>query len=449
MSEPAGDVADRLERLAAHAPAAGVNPEAVWSRGRRRQRRRTGAVLAGVAALGLFGTAVTPALVERAQRVEPAASEARMVLPDVVRPPGGWDPAFDAAPGRLTAIGPGSREGWWSARPAYWAISADTGESRWLDLPAETSGDFPELSADGTKLAYWASVGDLGTRTGDLLPAPTELRLLDLLTGEEQRWAPATDHGLMTLGMAWAGDTLWFKAGAFRDAERDSARPTLRTWTWGSTARPSSERHTSSMDLTTVTEDADGFLAAASSATTRPWRVAASGDVTRLDLGTDGTVSTAALSPDGTLVAGVHQDGQDQLYGVALPLLVGEVVDGAADLRPVEPVDAAFVLGWRSPAEVVVAAPVVSGGDGDGEPGAMQVSVTAVTDAADVGLTRLLDVQGTDLPQFAARAWTAEVVPAPDAPFAPDPRLVGAGAVVALLLGASLWRSLRRRRGHP
>ena len=31
-------------------------------------------------------------------------------------------------------------------------------------------------------------------------------------------------------------------------------------------------------------------------------------------------------------------------------------------------------------------------------------------------------------PQVAADAWAADVVPAPDAPFAPDPRLVGAGA---------------------
>lgn len=446
MSAPAGDVADRLERLAAQAPAAGVDPEAVWARGRRRHRRRAGAVLAGVAVIGLLGTVATPALVERVQRVEPAASGDRMVLPDVVRQPGGWEPAFGAAPGRLSAVGRGSRAGWWSAHPAYWAVSAVTGESRWLDLPAETSGDFPALSADGTKLAYWMSVGDFGTRADGQFPAPTELRLRDLLTGEEQRWAPAADHGLMTLGMAWAGDTLWFKAGAFRDAEQSSSRPTLHRWTWGSTARASSEPHTVSMNLTTVTTDTGGFLSATGSATARPWRVTASGDVTRLDLVANGRVSTPAVSPDETLVAGIQQGRRQQRYGIALPLLVGEIVDGGAAMRRVEPVDAAYVLGWRSPAEVVVAAP--ANRDGNVDPEAMQVSVTDVTDPADFSFTELLDVEGADLPQFAAGAWAAEVVPAPDAPFAPDPRLVGVGAMAALVFGVVLWRELRRRRGR-
>ena len=445
MSVPAGDVADRLERLAAHAPAAGVDPEAVWSRGRRWHRRRTGAVLAGVAVLGLLSAAVTPALVDRAQPVEMASSEDRMVLPAVVRPPGGWEPAFDDAPGRLSAVGTGWRAGWWSPRPALWGVSAASGESRWLDLPAESSGDVAVLSADGTKLAYWVSVGVAGTRTDDQLPAPTELRLLDLLTGDEQRWAPTNDHGLMTGGMAWAGDTLWFNAGAFSDAEHTSARLALHTWTWGSEARDVSELYTS-IDLSTVTSDTAGFLAAGSTATNKTLRVTAAGGVTRLDLRTDGTVSTPAMNPDETLVAGVQQGRREQLYGTALPLLVSEAVDGGADMRRVEPVDAAYVLGWRSPAEVVVASP--SDRDGNGEPDAMQVSVTNVTDPADFSYTELLDVQGTGLPQFAAEAWTAEVVSAPGAPFAPDPRLVGASAVVALVFGISLWRELRRRRGR-
>ena len=60
--------------------------------------------------------------------------------------------------------------------------------------------------------------------------------------------------------------------------------------------------------------------------------------------------------------------------------------------------------------------------------------------------TDLLEFAG-NTPQLAAEAWTAEVVPAPGAPFAPDPRLVGLG----LLAGSfGAWRlvvRVRRRRG--
>jgi len=50
-----------------------------------------------------------------------------------------------------------------------------------------------------------------------------------------------------------------------------------------------------------------------------------------------------------------------------------------------------------------------------------------------------------NVPNFAYDAWTAEVVPAPDAPWAPDPRLLGlglAGLVYALVL---VRRRVRRR----
>lgn len=227
-------------------------------------------------------------------------------------------------------------------------------ESRWLDLPATTSGGFPVLSSDGTALAYWASMGDTGTRTDGRFPAPTELRLLDLTTGDEQRWAPETRHGLSTFGMAWAGDTLWFKAGAYRDAGRNSAEVGLHTWRRGSTARDVSDLHTSQVNLTTATTDARGFLAGAGTASSKTWRGTAAGGLGRLVLDTSGTVSSPAMSPDGRLVAGIRQGRTEQTYGVAGQLLVGEVVDGHARMRPAVPVQTAFVLGWRSPSEVVV-----------------------------------------------------------------------------------------------
>lgn len=47
--------------------------------------------------------------------------------------------------------------------------------------------------------------------------------------------------------------------------------------------------------------------------------------------------------------------------------------------------------------------------------------------------TALMAFSG-NTPQLAADALAAEVAPAPDAPFAPDPRLVGPGLLVAALV---------------
>ena len=62
MSAPPTDVVDRLERLAAHAPAGGVDPDAVWSQGRRRQRVRTGVVGAALVVVAVLSAVTTPLL---------------------------------------------------------------------------------------------------------------------------------------------------------------------------------------------------------------------------------------------------------------------------------------------------------------------------------------------------------------------------------------------------
>ena len=77
MSAPPTDVVDRLQRLAAGAPGAGVDPDALWTRGRRRQRVRTGGVAAALVLVGLAGATTTPLLVERVQQVEPARTDKR------------------------------------------------------------------------------------------------------------------------------------------------------------------------------------------------------------------------------------------------------------------------------------------------------------------------------------------------------------------------------------
>ncbi|MCP3423646.1 hypothetical protein [Nocardioides pinisoli] len=59
----------------------------------------------------------------------------------------------------------------------------------------------------------------------------------------------------------------------------------------------------------------------------------------------------------------------------------------------------------------------------------------------------LLEFSG-NFPQVAAEAWTADVVPAPGAAFAPDPRLVGLGLLLAAFAGWRVAVGLRRRRDH-
>jgi hypothetical protein len=443
MSAPPGDVVDRLEQLAAHAPAGGIDPDAVWTHGRRRQRVRLGAALAAVVAVGLLGTTTTPLLVERAQRVEPADAGERMVLPDVVRQPGAWEPAFPSAPGRLSAVAIGTRGSLLGDHAALWGVSATTGESRFLDLPvAEALVDQAVLSADGTRLAYWASTGDAGERSDGQPSAATGLNVLDLVTGEQRGWDPATEHGLMTVGLAWAGDTVWFTQGAYRDADQDSARISTRTWRWGSVPEPVEGPPADDAGLTTTSQDAGGFLAASGSAATEAWRVDDGGSVGRIRFVADEAVTTPYLSPDGSRVAGIEQGRGARFILTDLPLLVGTLEGDRAVMQRVGPVEAELVLGWRSPTEVVVGA----GADRDGD-GVRDATRASLVDVTDGSMNALLDIEG-NLPDFAADAWTAEVVPAPDAPFAPDPRLVGLGLLVAAFVGWRIAVRVRGRRVH-
>lgn len=156
-------------------------------RGRRRQRVRTGAVLGALAVIGMLGTAETPVLVERAQRVGPAVTDTRMVLPDLLRQPGGWEPSFPRTSGRLSAVGVGTRSRLWSSSNAAWGVSAATGESRFLDLA--DAGELlkhPVLSADGRLLAYWA--------TGQVEVKPSSRARCRTTTSRSSAWPCSTSR---------------------------------------------------------------------------------------------------------------------------------------------------------------------------------------------------------------------------------------------------------------
>jgi hypothetical protein len=444
MSAPPGDVTDRLARLAAHAPVGGLDPAAVWTRGRRRQRARLASVLAALVVVGLLGTTATPWLVERTQRVAPAGGEDRMVLPDVIRQPGGWEPAFSRTPGRLSAVGFGTRSGWWSSRPAWWGVSASTGESRFLELPgAADTVDAPALSADGARLAYWVTgevAGEPLTMSGppDEDTAPTVgVAVLDLRTGSRDVWTVDSEHGLATNGLAWAGDVLWWAAGPVSrsgDSGVMARDVSVRTWDATTDERDEPTGPSARVSANAVGDAPDGFVEQLGRRRLirlvlpdgSP-RVAGTLDPT---VGPDGSRLAALLMPDAS-----RYDEEDR------QLVAGRIDGRVVRLEPVDGAEAEALAGWRSPTEVVVATL------DDVEPGRPQrVRRAWSLDVTTGERTPLVEFSG-NTPQVAAEAWSAEVVSAPDPPFAPDPRLVGLG-----LLGGAyvVWRVVRRRRrGHP
>ena len=327
MSAPP-EVVDRLERLAAGAPARGTDPDALWARGRRRQRVRTGAIAAALVVVGLVGATTTPLLVERSQQVEPARTSERMVLPDVIRQPGGWEPAFPSNPGRLSAVGFGTKDGLWRSRSSWWAVSASTGESRFLELPgAADTAHPPALSADGWRLAYWVT-GDVSEEPLTM-DAPSEddavpvvgVAVLDLRTGSRDVWTVASDHGLATSGLAWAGDVLWWSAGPVVEADGEGMLAldiAVRSWDVTTGERDDSPRGAGRVSGNSTGDAPGGFvettgarrivLVSGAESTTHGLRFPAStppsAGVLEASVSTDGERLATLLIPDYSTVNG-------------------------------------------------------------------------------------------------------------------------------------------------
>lgn len=455
MSAPPTDVVDRLQRLAAGAPGGGIDPDALWTRGRRRQRVRTGGVAAALVLVGLAGATTTPLLVERVQQVEPARTDERMVLPDVIRQPGGWEPAFPSNPGRLSAVGSGIRDGLWSIRNAWWGVSASTGESRFLEPPgAADVFDTPALAADGWRLAYWVTgevPGKPLTMSGssEEVPAPAVgVAVLDLRTGSRDVWTVPSEHGLATNGLAWAGDELWWSAGPISPVGETGMRASdvvVRTWDVSTDERTEPSGESARVYTNSVGDGPEGFVE--SQGRRRVGVVAADAGARTLRLvlpvGSPGEAGTTepTVSPDGARLATLLMPDASVFDGAPKPVLVGAVTDRAVELEALEGIEEQGIAGWRSPSELVVVsnAPVE-----DGRP--PQPLRAWSLDVGSGERAPLLEFSG-NAPEVAAEAWAAEVVPAPDAPFAPDPRLVGLGLLAGAFVAWRLVVRVRRRRG--
>ena len=460
MSDPSADVVDRLERLAAHAPRGGVDPDALWARGRRRQGRRWAVVAASVVTIGLLGSTVAAGLVDRSRTIAPADPDSAMVLPETLRQPGGWDSAFPEAPGRLSAVGIGEAFSWrtLSRTGPFWAVSATTGESGFLDLP-DLAGvaDTPALSADGRLLAYWAT-GDVGGdpvvngakfESGEEAAPVVGVAVLDLETGEREVWEIASTHGLFTGGMAWAGDVLWWWAGPFREVNGTfGGEPLAHTWDARTGERDASVEDAGPPVGWSGWGDAPGGFVEQQRPRRLRWVTATGSSRIRLVL-PDGTpddagLSDRALSTDGSRIAVLAPSGPDQ-YDDLQSVLAGDVVNGVARLEKVGGLETRDIAGWRSPTEVVV---IEDAGPREGR--APRGIAAWSVDVTSGDRTQLIDFDVDNTPSVAADAWAATAVPAPRGPvvLSTSPLLGGAAAVLSLVLMAS-WRGARSRRGHP
>jgi hypothetical protein len=440
-------VTDRLERLSAEAPTHLGEPGELWRRGRRRQARHWLAGAASLVVLAVLGGTVAGPLLAP-DRVEVAATKAATLrLPDVIRGPGEWEPAFEGPPGPLVAVGVGTRAGLLTSRTAWWGVSGVTGEARFLDLPDAAVGvGSPALSDDGRRIAYWST----GPTTGEPLIAgdydpPVGVAVLDLVTGDVRRWDTSTPHGLMTTGLAWAGDVLWWTGGDYAtggtDEERggeSSARVAAHTWDLGTDER---RTHRVPDVMPTVGGSIPGGMLVPGRGTSL--RLVEGDEVTG-SIGPDRGLAVQssgapALNAAG-LLAGIEQEDSSVTDWSPHPVLVGRVDPdtGSVRLAEVGDVRALAVLGWRSPREVVIE---TSG------PGGERVRAEVVD--VDSGASRVLaGISGGAPVTFASQVWSAPVVAAPAAPFAPDRRLVGVALAGAVLLLVRAGLAVRRRRGR-
>jgi hypothetical protein len=206
---------DQLARLAERAePTSGPTGGELWEWGiryRRRLRTGTAAIAAGTV-LGL--AVVTGVAIERSGPApEPAPAGAPAGLPSRIWNPSPWLPGTDEVgmPGRVAAVFETDRGSWTGTGRGVVAVSAATGDYRFLDLPdLAAPSDEVSLSPDGTKVVYWVTGPTSGTpntyHSDEGLAPAAGIAVLDLVTGEVTRHHFETEHGLWTEHVGWLDD---------------------------------------------------------------------------------------------------------------------------------------------------------------------------------------------------------------------------------------------------
>lgn len=440
---------DQLERLAERAePAAGPTGGELWDRGtrhRRRMRRGTAAIAAGT----LLGVAVLAGVsIGRAGPApEPVPADAPAGLPSQLWEPSPWLPgsAEVGPPGQVvTVIEDRPRQSWTGSTYGVVAVSAATGDYRFLDLPDLALGDFAArvaLSPDGRHLAYWTAgtpSDNPNTSTMSADRAITGLAVFDTDSGATRTHTVPTQHGLYPDTLAWAGpDTLVATYLQFQVGGREGFAAGGDTWIWDVRAE-APERATEP------------------TLSTGSWGVPSNGRVLltgrRNDRVLDGATlevlattrrvshleSAIALSPDGTRLAGLWSR-RPNVSRLPSPVAVAPIDDPAAAAPVRAGLKTYTVEGWTDDDHVAAV--------GDGGPDRFHSALLEVN--VGDGSTREL----TTLPNGVGRVqWATDLLGSPvvDRPAPPrplDPRWVTAGLLAMVVAGPlALWGWRRRVR---
>lgn len=310
MSTIDDELGDRLGDLADQAPVATPQPD-LWDRATRyHRRRRVGTAAVVAAAVLAVGALVGVDTWQRSPGIEPAAPGTEPALPARFWEPSPWLPGTDGEPtGPLAALIPAERKGWSSTEDGVVAVSATTGEYRFLDLPDDADQGH-SLSPDGQKVAYWLTgdpSGDPQTHSGQSLPV-VGVAVWDARTGAVTRHEVETEHGLAAYELLWADrDRVVLSWGQEHVGDQAPAREQggstqdggLRVWEPGAT-----EPTVIGLPWTVGADATNGRgQVLLSGGGRRPVLDVASGERSGPDLTGSRYGGVSALSPDGSAVA--------------------------------------------------------------------------------------------------------------------------------------------------
>lgn len=231
------DLGGALRELAREAQApAPVDPGELWAKGRQRVRRRR--AIAGVVVVVLALLAGSAALLVPAPTVAmPAGPAHDPALPKNIYTPSRWLVGTDdkGPLGQVAVLGR-ARQG---SEDGVFAISATTGEYRFLDLARRVRSTSVALSPDGTRVAYWITGRIRGRLYGNFVSDDdrrpvTGLAVYNTVDGSVVRRTIASDHGLdipsSDQSPIWLDDSRLLIEYGFIQSESTSNQHGFRRW---------------------------------------------------------------------------------------------------------------------------------------------------------------------------------------------------------------------------
>lgn len=445
---------EQLSRLADDAPPATPDP-GLWDCGRRWQRRRRGGTTLVAVAAVLALVAIGALSWQRAQPPVAVPPSGQPGLPDRVFEPSPWLPGTegDGPLGPIAVIMGAERRGWGGATSGTVAVSATTGDYRFLDLPGAVDAALaePVLSPDGAHIAYWLTGTTEESPNTDSGPL-VGVAVYDTVTGGVRRHLIPTAHGVRDYALAWAdAETLVLGYGQLKGGDGDPLMDQGFSLLGPTLVWRIEEPEPVALD---VDEDAriedvgPGYAVLAATAKDRAYRIV---DLDGTDLRqrfalVDDTSTPPVLGAGGQRIAVVSGEAPGDLSG-ANPnvVLVGTIYPGggvgpprSVRLRPVPGSGRTFaVLGWADDHRVVL---VQRAGRDKRPEFAVDVNLVDVRDGTS---TRLVEFPGQDAGQLATDLVTEARLPGREPPRPLDPRVaVGSSAAVVMVavIGLVAWR---------